>query len=353
MDIDIKSPFKFYNKAIELMNNNNLSDAQDMLSKCLALCDEDVEVLNLSGMCAYFTCDFEMANIYWTKSLAINIENNKAVEYLKNIHSDNFNDFLLAYNIVIDKASKGEYLDASLKLEALIKTNPPLVEPHIIIGLCYLGLNNKSKAMEAFSSAHSLDKGNKKNINYLANLKSKDVKASRSVRVMRIVSFGAAICLVITIGAYYGPKVGKTKISEEKPTSYIQVDAKTIKVEDEQNIFNTAALDFKANNYDAAVKNFEIINKSAVTPNLVAESIYLVARCYEMKNEYNKSTISYEQYIGKHKGGNYYDESLYYCGILYYKLGDKSKAKDLLIRLTSEIPQSMYNNDKVKYIINN
>lgn len=61
----------------------------------------------------------------------------------------------------------------------------------------------------------------------------------------------------------------------------------------------------------------------------------------------------YEDYIQKYKGRNYYDDSLYSYGLLLYRQGNVSEAKEVLHKLKTEIPNSIFNNSKIEFVLNN
>ena len=51
------------------------------------------------------------------------------------------------------------------------------------------------------------------------------------------------------------------------------------------------------------------------------------------------------------KDDQYYDDAFYQLGMLYYENGDLENAKKTFYGMKSEVPDSMYNNSKVKEIL--
>ncbi|HBZ0333622.1 multiprotein complex assembly protein, partial [Clostridioides difficile] len=59
-----------------------------------------------------------------------------------------------------------------------------------------------------------------------------------------------------------------------------------------------------------------------------------------------------KKYINTYtKNDQYYDDSYYELGMLYYDNGDLKNAQQTFYSLRSEVPDSMYNNSKIKEIL--
>lgn len=393
MEAIIESPYTYFNKAVDLVNEDNLTEALAMLSQSLMFDSDDIDTLNLSGLCSYLLCKFEVANSYWLKSLSIEPDNNKALEYLKSIHNENFSHIINIYNEAITDISEGKYLDATTKLKHIVKERNSLIEPNIILGLCYIELKENAMAKQCFERAYELDKGNKRVKDYLHALGDSRVISTKTSNTKWITSIAFAIIMCVILALGYSIKIRQNAEYKKEIKNYIHTSADVLKekenielankklnaeikdlknnlndissekleptmkeiltLEDEQDVFNNAVLDFRTQKYELATEGFKRIKQNSITDYLVAEAVYFLAKTYELNGEYDEAINNYNKYITSYKGSNYYDESLYYSGILYYKLGYIDKAKVNLKKLVTEEPKSIYNNDNIRYILNN
>ena len=88
------------------------------------------------------------------------------------------------------------------------------------------------------------------------------------------------------------------------------------------------------------------------TKKYISESIYQVAFLSEKTKNYNQAVKYYKKYINTYtKEDQYYDDAFYQLGMLYYENGDLENAKKTFYGMRSEVPDSMYNNSKVKEIL--
>lgn len=383
----LNSPCDLYNKAIELIEGNNLTEAYEKLRLVLLISEEDVDVLNLSGFCKYFLCDFNSANIFWTKSMLINKENNRALNYLEELNSQAFKELIVKYNQSIDEISKNNLGKAISLIEEIAAKEPELVEPYILLGLSYYEAKNKERAKYYFLKAQNLDKGNERINRYILSCEEK-TKASTGKKYL-----AAAVVALIIAAAASSIAIARTSVlkalntklsnSEQKAAVYLsqkdqvaeensklikQMEALKIsnnavkasnenivvlKAEDENGAFRNAFSSYKDGNYEEAIKGFLLIMSQGTDKSLVAEATYFAGKSYEILNQDDKAMDLYSRYINNFKACNYYDESLYYYGILLYKTDSKDKAKEIFSTLIKEVPNSIYVNSKVKYMLKN
>jgi len=104
--------------------------------------------------------------------------------------------------------------------------------------------------------------------------------------------------------------------------------------------------------YDSAIKYFKNIVKSGKSKKYISESIYQVALLSKKTKDYDQAAKYYKKYINTYnKDDQYYDDAFYQLGMLYYENGDLADAKKTFYGMISEVPDSMYNNSKVKEIL--
>lgn len=387
----------YYNNSLELVKSNKISKAVELIEKCLKYYAKDVQVLNLMGMCQYMLCDFDKAYFYWSKSLVCDTENNRAKYYLDVLNSDNFKMVIEKYNLAIDNVNNFRYKDAISVLEEIRQLNKELIEPYVIIGLCYYELNEYSLAKDYIEYALTLDKDNTKYLTYLNEINNKNVSNNKSNKLKNnIIAFSLVFLLsIITSLLYYQKHNKDIQISNQtreyqKKIQEVSLALKTSKTDynrlkkefenekhkndminaksgldnekisnnksfsgSESEVFKSAILYFKNQEYGEAIDRFQYIVSKGIEESLVAESTYYIAVCYEKKENYKTAEKYYSSYISKYYEKNYYDDSLYNYGLMLYKRGDRDTAKKVLYKLQQEVPNSIFVNSKVRYILNN
>lgn len=316
----------YYNNALDLVKNNEISKAVELIEKCLKYYAKDVQALNLMGLCQYILCDFDKAYFYWSKSLVCDDKNNRAKYYLDVLNSDNFKMVIQKYNSAIDSINNFRYKDAINTLEEISQSNKELIEPYVIIGLCYYELREYNLAKKYIQHALTIDKDNSKYLIYLNEINSKNISDSKNgMFKYKIVASILVFLLTITSTLYYQSHNKYIKISnqttkyQENMQKYsmaldtIKTDYNKLKneLEDEKQknnmlntkiklenkeinnnkifsgseseIFENAIVDFKNQKYDESIDRFQYIISKGVEEILVAESTYYIAACYEKK----------------------------------------------------------------------
>ncbi|KYH35260.1 tetratricopeptide repeat protein [Clostridium tepidiprofundi DSM 19306] len=160
----------FYcNKGLELLNENSISMAVNVLRKSVAIDEYSSDNLNLLGLCYYTLIEFEKAKYYWEKSIKINnSDKNRAFEYLANMKSKDFLIMCEEYNAALELCYDGKYKKALRKLNSLPYKN--FVNLYNVIGLCNYAIGNKKGAINAWKKAIALDKDNEYANTYLMKM---------------------------------------------------------------------------------------------------------------------------------------------------------------------------------------
>jgi|GEM_PF-1252217 len=398
----------FYNNALSLIEVNNITNAVNELEKSVYLNPNDSDSLNVLGLCCYFLCDFNSAFLYWKRSSEINKSDNRSRLYLEFLQSNKFNNLVIQYNNGLEKINEEKIDEAISIFENISKGFPDLIEPYIILGLCHYYLQDTKKAFDYWQKARYRDRGNMKLNDYLLCIQSQTPEwhyARNSITF--IYRYAAAIiisALLIFGGYYYGnfrnkvykdeymnlinkekhyiEEIANLKNSEKKKTEEYEIlneqlkilqDEKsnmekkikepeapnvkedsgiTLPVKNEQSMFEQAMHLYYAGDYSNALERFKSISEYGIEDHLVAESMYFAARCYEKSDDIENSIKLYKEYILKYRERNYYDDSLYNCGLLLYRSGHTAEAVEILKVLSDEYPESIFNNSVVKRIIN-
>ncbi|MCD3195567.1 tetratricopeptide repeat protein [Clostridium botulinum C] len=383
MDRVIEISGIYYNNALKFIHENNISKAVIYIKKSLKLYSKDFEVLNLMGICQYILCDFDKAYFYWNKSIECNDKDNRAKNYLKILKSRKFNRVIRLYNEALEEIKNSQYKEAIEKLNKIIHEEKNLLEPYIIIGLCYYMLGKYNNSKKYIEFALKIDKENEKCLLYLREINDKrNVKIikSKSNKNYKVVTSISTLLLITLSGAFYKNYNSYIKIKNNlaeyqqkyninniefelikskynKLNSRIQKEQQQIKdkfnEKNDNEIFNESVLYYKNKNLKLALEGFTYVSDKGLDESLVAESTYFSAVCYEKLMQLNKSEEFYCKYINRYKNKNYYDDALYNYGIMLYRQGKKDKAKDILYLLQKEVPNSIFINKTVKMILKN
>lgn len=110
----------------------------------------------------------------------------------------------------------------------------------------------------------------------------------------------------------------------------------------------------KVENYDEAIKYYKRVVENGKSKKYIAESIYQVAFLSEEKGNLEDAKKYYQKYINTYTDDdNFYDDSFYNLGMIYFEEGNVEKAKDIFYGLRYELPNSPFNNSKVKEVLSN
>lgn len=384
----------YYNKALDCINKNKISEAISILAKSLNLYADNTDALNLMGLSYYKLCQFHKAYFYWDRSIEVREEDNCAVNYLNDLKGSSFESFLEEYNKAIEYLHSEDYIEAISILNRIIELNDELIEPYIIRGLCNIMLENYQQGKADIEHALSLDVGNVNYLNYLNEANKLSISLSKEpgkYKYMKVASGVLLILLVLISSMFYKNSLDNkelfstynneindltsqlsiamdsNKSLKEDLDSKIQnlnqdVDIALTEEEDfaiellneehEKEIFNTAIEDYKGAFYEDSIIKFKSIYDRGIAENLVAESNYFLASSYERTENIIKAKEYYIKYIEDYKGENYYDDSLYNLALMLYRTGDIDASKGALSTLVKEIPNSIFNNSKTRYILN-
>lgn len=161
-----------YKNALNLIKNNNVSEAVKELKLSLKFHKSNTDSLNLLGLAFYLKCRFQKAEEQWRKSLEIKRKNNKAADYLELITKNDFKELRKEYQNIIfnDKVGKNTKINF---LEKVIAEHEELIEPYVLLGLLYKKEDDFEEALQYFYKAYDLDKGNQTIKNYILDCEEK------------------------------------------------------------------------------------------------------------------------------------------------------------------------------------
>lgn len=375
--------YKRYNNALDLAYKDYITSAVNMVNKALEINPKDIDILNLRGLLKLLKCDF--AKAFESFYTALCYENNHiSRKYVNLISSEDFKTFLGRYNHSIRFINEEMNYESIHILENIVEEEPQLIEPYVILSLLYDKLGNVKKREGYLDRLKEIDKDNpvfekeeEKQEDTSKKEEEKRVKKKKKNRLPYIV----VACIVIAMGVYFiqskkrietlnnqiskkdeklnetDKKLGETneeleKTSKELDEAKNKEPEKEITVANEEDLYYKA-LDLKKNQeYEKAIDSFKSIVSSGKTKKYISESIYQLAITNKALGNKDEAIKYYKKYINTYtKNDQYYDDSYYELGMLYYDNGDLENAKKTFYSLRSEVPDSMYNNSKIKEIL--
>ncbi|MBN8046845.1 tetratricopeptide repeat protein [Paraclostridium bifermentans] len=373
--------YKKYNEALNMIQRKFMTSAIDIIEEALELNPKDVDILNLKGLLKLLKCNFDEAFESFYKSSCYD-NNELAKKYVNILSSEEFNIFLSRYNHAVRFVNNELYQESIQILENIRTEEPELIEPYLLLHLIYEKLGDNEKANEYMDKLREVDKDNllfEKDI--VKTPKKEEKKEAPKKQKSHMPLYTLIAVLVLAIGALYlnnkkklnhlndqvaakeekltetSKKLDKTKDelkevkTETDKTKEEQAKSEVI-VGDEEELFNQAMDLKKEGKNEEAIKYLELVVKNGKTKKYISEAIYQLAQLNE-KTKHNEEAIKYyKKYVNTYKpSDNYYDDSYYNMGMLYYKQGDLEKAQQTFYSLRAEDPDSMYNNSQVESIL--
>ncbi|WP_227862344.1 MULTISPECIES: tetratricopeptide repeat protein [unclassified Clostridioides] len=126
----------------------------------------------------------------------------------------------------------------------------------------------------------------------------------------------------------------------------------------DSDLFTEDELMSKANNLKSekktksSIKLYKKVADIGKNKGNTSEATYQVALLSEKLKDYETAEEYYKMYVENYSEKDaYFDESYYNLGMMYYNNGDLKSSKLTLKKLVNKVPNSMYNNSKVKEIL--
>ena len=395
-----------YNNALELAQKSYITTAIRLVDEALQLNPKDEDILNLRGLLKLLKCDFAKAfESFYTAQCYGNNELSR--KYVDKLSSREFKVFLERYNHSIRFINE-EMNEESMEIfDSLILEDPELIEPYVILILLYEKMGKTEEKEELLDRLRFVDADNhlfdknhdpineeefsvavvKKENKQIEKLKEhKNILSKKKNRAYIIAGL-----LVLVIGAtvIYGKnkldklneelskkqqailekedelsakeeEISKKEEDLDKTTSELDdakqkaEDAKLIK-EGQEALFMKGVSYQNASDYENALKYFKLAIDNGNYAKFKSSSLYQSGLCYEKLNEDSEAISCYQRYVNTfNKSYEYFDDSYYRMGILYYENDQLQKAKDSFYSLRYEDPDSNYLiTEKVKDILKN
>ncbi len=150
--------YKLCIEALSLINNNRLKDGMRILEKALLIDNNNVDVLNIMGLCSYIYCNFNKARYYFERSSKI--INNRSFNYIITIYSTEFYELYYKYNKALDRIEDEEYENAIELLEEVKIIDEELIPPYELLYILYNIVGKNELALKNIKRAYLLDASN-------------------------------------------------------------------------------------------------------------------------------------------------------------------------------------------------
>lgn len=400
-----------YNNALELAQKSYITTAIRLVDEALQINPKDEDILNLRGLLKLLKCDFAKAfESFYTAQCYGNNELSR--KYVDKLSSREFKVFLERYNHSIRFINE-EMNEESMEIfDSLILEDPELIEPYVILILLYEKMGKTEEKEELLDRLRFVDADNHlfdKNHDHIneeefsvvvAKKENKQIEKLKEHKNIlskkKNIAYVIVGLLIVVIGAtaVYS-KTRLDKLNEElnkkqeaiskkenqlsakneelekkeneiskkeealdKTTNELDdvkqkaEDAKLIK-QGEEALFMKGVSYKNAGDYENALKYFKLAIENSKKSSFKSSSIYQSGLCYEKLNKDKEAISYYQRYVNTfNKFYEYFDDSYYRMGILYYEDNQLQKSKDCFYSLRYEDPDSSYLiTEKVKNIL--
>ena len=178
----------YYNLALSLAREKNLSAALNALSIALGLNKKNMDARNLFGLIHFEMGEETKALISWVISININPINNPAQGYLQKLRNkssylEKSQDAISKYNKAISQIRTVNYDMAMITLKQVVDIRPHFVKAMLLLALLYIREGKAGEAKRLLESVLAIDKFNIKAITYLNELKPVSEKSARSEKL--------------------------------------------------------------------------------------------------------------------------------------------------------------------------
>lgn len=384
---------KHYEKALSLYNKGYIDKAIEVCEIGISNSLKDSKLLNLKGLLLYIKGNLEEATAIWK----INKDYNNDLiskSYLEDSKSD-FQRYVLYKEA--ESLIENMYIDEALEnLLECSNSDFNAIEVNNLLAIAYIKKGQYDNSKLCLEKVLSFDKKNMKaneilkDINELLDTKniSRLLIGSISVISVLLIAFVTVYSLgILDINLngsdtkrIIGFKIEKVENKKNDEVNNIEennlskdeannVQDSNLNKDEEfnselvsnehilltnieiQNNYEEASIYFKEKNYENAINILEETKEASSNHYLNDDIIFFLASSYDKLGNSEKAIEVFEDFISIYKQGNYSQE-VYYRLILLYSEKDINKSKEYAKEFIEIYPSSIYNNNKVKEILN-
>lgn len=182
---------RLYNKALECAAINDLTGAEESLTKSILFNKRNINARNLLGLIYLETGRTADAIKQWIISTNFQKDDNLASEYMQHFQNnmkeyDSFNDSIKMYNQALKYVKQKSDDMAVIQLKKAVDLNPKFIEAMNLLVLCYISQGESKKASDVIKKILALDVNNRKALYYFQELfpneKRPDVNVPKPIK---------------------------------------------------------------------------------------------------------------------------------------------------------------------------
>jgi tetratricopeptide (TPR) repeat protein len=383
--------------ALDHMQEQDLSRALEILLEMVGYEPDNIALINLLADCYYYLGEFDRAKACWDEVLRLNPANQEAKAKLGRYRTPSFQSWLKRYKQALYNIEQKNYELALRILRDLMEENDGFVSVYQFLGLCYMAQSEFEQARLVWDKGLSRDRGNETLADYLqmttesqpapelAPTGPEELVNNRKNRAFSGLRLASAllvtICLLLVIKMTGGPELG-SRSNETPPVAQneaVRTESTLSSERDETPVFSEGLLSsessqggaeydseressyylqgfkaYKEGNFKQAENNLKVVVAMESQSYLNREALYYLARSCYLQKDYGAAEQYYLQYLEQFPDTNYYDDSLFYLGVVYHSIGQKEKAIAAMKEMERVSPNCGYeSSDLFKSIMNN
>ena len=164
---------KLYNKGLTKLNNGDLTQGIELLTRSVSVNKNNAQSRNLLGLALFEIGYVGDAFKHWTISQSLEEKDNMASYYVEEAKKngralESLNDATIKYNQALNYLKQKSDDLAIIQLKRAVELNPRFVDALNLLTLCHLIQNDKEKATAAAERVLAVDVQNTIALNYLS-----------------------------------------------------------------------------------------------------------------------------------------------------------------------------------------
>ncbi|MGI6469649.1 MAG: tetratricopeptide repeat protein [Syntrophomonadaceae bacterium] len=340
--------------------------------------EADVKWLEMAGECCFLLGDFEQAVTWWEQARESKTASSAVLKRLAEVKKPSFQFWIKRFDEAIDQMERKNYAAALDILQELKLERDGFVSLYQLLGLCYLANGDRVRAQQAWNKGLAIDSSNEKLLGYLAATTS--FERSTLPQAPESFRFGSkqkkdrkpwqliagAACLMLLLGgvAWYNnalpafsrqqvkvPAEGLFGNEDISPAAQVEQEMAAAKLsgppavgedemggsfydqEQERFYYEKGLNAYLRSDFKTAANNLGMVVAMGSQDYLHREAQYYLARIAFLQKDYQRAERLYNDYLNLFPNSNYYDDSLFYLGWVYYEMGQVDKTRECFQRL--------------------
>ncbi len=372
--------------ALEKIQEHDLSAGLEIILEMVGYEPENITLINLLADCYYYLGEFDRAKACWEEVLRLNPANQEAKNKIGRYKTPSFQSWIKRYKHALYNIEQKNYEAALKSLRELLGENDGFVSVYQFLGLCYMACAEHDQARIVWQKGLERDISNQTLSDYLHMIPDLDNKNNLVIEieeppVRKKIGLGkfplqktafaltVAVCLLLLLKAGIMPKqesAFETQDTLQSEVAVNEVQAETVAgdspvlsdniimeednsrggsdhdVEREKDYYQEGYQAYLDGNLEMAMSNLGVVVSMDTGDYLNREALYYLARTCYLQNNYEEAERYYLQYLERFPDTNYYDDSLFYLGVVYEATGQAEKAVQVLEEMQRVSPDCGY-----------